>query len=507
MKMMKGGANPVRRRVVAALIAALALVPLPAAAFNSGSTGADGALNPTVDTEITACSDPPPLTTPCLPDSGILNLTSLNVPAGVTLTFKRNTLNTPVVLLVAGDVTIVGTVDLSGKSAAAVGAAGDGSLGDEGLPGVGGPGGFDGGQGGHPDQAGGAGLGPGGGSAGVPSCGQPSWSYRNGTGGGGGGFGAQGASAYTYWSCGAAASGGGTYGSSLLLPLIGGSGGGGGAGGTAFRASGGGGGGGAILLAASGTVSIAGTLRANGGNGGNSTGGGCGASGGGGGGGGIRIVATVLTGSGAIQAKAGSGGDASGDCGYGDGGAGGDGRIRIEAATIQRTAATTPAFTTGSPGQLSIAGSPALLIASVAGVAAPATPTGSADIVLPAGTPNPVTVVFTTRGVLVANTVTLTVTPATGATTSVVSPALNGTVDSATASVSVNLPSGPSVLSAMTTYTVTAAVGNALSRFASGERVDTVTLVARPGSPSMAVLRTVSGKTYEIAAALLPAGS
>jgi len=59
----------------------------------------------------------------------------------------------------------------------------------------------------------------------------------------------------------------------------------------------------------------------------------------------------------------------------------------------------------------------------------------------------------------------------------------------------------------MTTYTVTASMGDALSPFAQGERVEKITLVAKPGAPSMAILHTRSGKTYEVAAALLPSGS
>ncbi len=70
------------------------------AAFNSGSTGADGALNPTVNTEIQ------------LPPSGILNYTTVNIPAGVTVKFKKNAANTPVFILASGDVTIAGKIDI-----------------------------------------------------------------------------------------------------------------------------------------------------------------------------------------------------------------------------------------------------------------------------------------------------------------------------------------------------------------------------------------------------------
>ena len=159
-----------------ALTVMLVLMPGLALGFDSGSTGADGALNPTVNTQLQ------------LPPSGIFNFTSVNIPSGVTVTFKKNTTNTPVTILASGSVTIDGLLNVSGLSSTNVGAAGDGNIGDDGVPGAGGPGGFDGGRGGSPQGSGGNGLGPGGGEAGsynpsiVPS--EP---------GGGGGFGTNGA--------------------------------------------------------------------------------------------------------------------------------------------------------------------------------------------------------------------------------------------------------------------------------------------------------------------------
>jgi hypothetical protein len=132
----------------------------------------------------------------------------------------------------------------------------------------------------------------------------------------------------------------------------------------------------------------------------------------------------------------------------------------------------------------------------VAGVAVPANPTGSGDVVLPADTPNPVTVAFETSGVPVGNTVKLTVTPASGGTTSVVSPALGGTTETASASVSVNLPGGPSTLLAQTSYTLLAAAGNALAPYAGGEQVAEVQLNSSLQGGSTVTLITVSGKTF-----------
>lgn len=474
-----------------ALTVMLVLMPGLALGFNSGSTGADGAFNPTVNTQL------------LLPPSGIFNFTSVNIPSGVTVTFTKNTTNTPVTMLASGDVTIAGILDVSGTSSTNVGAAGDGNLGDDGVPGVGGPGGYDGGRGGVVIGNAGTGLGPGGGGPGtygvISICGTVPCAQ----GGGGGGFGATGSNNSFTTNTGNNGLGGASYGSSLLLPLIGGSGGGGGAGGANFGGSGGGGGGGAIVIASSGTVNVTGSLLAKGGKSGDSAGANCGATGGGGSGGGIRIIATTIAGNGTISANNGT--NSSLFCSS-FGGSGAVGIIRLESETFTRTAATTPPYTTGTPSTVFVAGLPTLTISSVAGVPAPAAPTGNADITLPASTPNPVTVVFTTTGVPVGNTVKLTVTPAAGVTTSVISPALTGSTASATASVNVSLSSGPSVLSATTTYTIVASLGDMLAPYAMGERVEKITVVAVPGQPNRYILITVSGKEFEVQAAVLASG-
>ena len=159
------------------------------------------------------------------------------------------------------------------------------------------------------------------------------------------------------------------------------------------------------------------------------------------------------------------------------GGAGSSvGRIRLEAEIMQRTSATSPGFSFAQPGDVFVAGLPSLTITSVAGVAAPAQPTGSADIVLPETTPNPVEVIFSTSNVPLGNTISLKVTPATGASTSTLSDALDGTEASGTASANIDLPDGPSILSAQVSFTVTASLGQDLSRFAQGEQVERVVL-------------------------------
>lgn len=181
------------------------------------------------------------------------------------------------------------------------------------------------------------------------------------------------------------------------------------------------------------------------------------------------------------------------------GGNGAAGRIRLEAENITRTAASNPGHSFGAPGPVFIAGLPTLRITSVAGVLAPTEPTGNADITLPVNTVNPVTVEFATTGVPVGNTVKLTVKPANAAATSVISPALTGTTDSATASVQVNLPGGPSVLEATTTYSIVASLGDALgAQYAQGERVERIELAASLNGASTATLITVTGKRYPL---------
>lgn len=126
---------------------ALAQVP-----FNSGSTGVLGALNPTSNTAI------------ALPPDGVLNYTTVNIPAGVTLTFTSNASNTPVTLLASGNVTIVGTVSVNGFDGVPQSSTGP----TLNVGALGGPGGFAGGNGGQrgTNDSGTTGQGPGGG----PGC-------------------------------------------------------------------------------------------------------------------------------------------------------------------------------------------------------------------------------------------------------------------------------------------------------------------------------------------------
>ncbi len=198
-----------------------------------------------------------------LPEDGILIFDSFTVqprPSDsgnfLQVFFAPNEANTPVTLLVRGDVTTAlrGNINVSGSRGTS------GSSGVNGIGALGGNGGFRGGDGAYQlvnfANDGGAGFGPGGGAPGT-------------------------ASPFTTGD-------GGTFlGVPELLPRLGGSGGGGGAstsGSLNCSAGGGGGGGGAILIAANGTITVNGSVIADGGGRGFNAAG-CSSTGGGGSGG------------------------------------------------------------------------------------------------------------------------------------------------------------------------------------------------------------------------------
>jgi hypothetical protein len=439
--------------------------------FNSGSTGADGAFNPTTNSTL------------ALPPNGIFNFTTINIPVGVTVTFTRNATNTPVTLLASGNVTIAGTINLNG------GAGRDASTGTTIVPngGAGGPGGFGGGDGadGITTTTGGAGLGPGGGAGGHYEA-----SFQIGSGGGGGSFGTAGASS------GRGATPGATYGVQTLLPLIGGSGGGGGAVTFGFTAAGGGGGGGAILVAASGTLSFTGSINANGGNGGthltttNATGAGAGGSGGA-----VRLVATtIIGGGGSISVM---GGSSVCTFNHNCGGSGGSGRIRIEAYTNTAIINFAQVPSVSQPGAVALPSAPTLRITSVAGVAAPAAPTGSfttPDILVPAGTANPMTIGLASTNIPLGTTVTVTRKPLNGEVELATSTPLSGTLSASTATASLTIPPNqPSVISASATFTL-ASLPGAGPVYAAGEEVERIRVAAVLGSPSTITYITKSGR-------------
>jgi len=469
--------------VTLVLLAALALGVGSAFAqtFNSGSTGADGPFSPTTNTTL------------ALPPDGVFNFTTVNIPAGVTVTFTRNTANTPVTLLASGNVTIAGTIDVSGSAGG--GTLQGTSLGSNG--GVGGPGGFDGGAGGNSviSNTGGSGLGPGGGGGATIT--DLTFTPTKGLGGGGGGFGGTGAQGGARGGS-VTALGGAPYGTPTLLPLIGGSGGGGGGAPSDFTGAGGGAGGGALFIAASGTITFTGNILAPGGPGGSYNPSSTRPGGGGGGSGGaIRITATTIAGNGGtIRVSGGAGGSGSEVFAIGGGGSGG--RIRIEAfnnTTTINFAGAGPSV--GPPGVVALPNAPALMIASVAGVAAPAGPTGSfanPDILVPAGTANPMTIGLAAANIPLGTTVTVTAKPQNGAASSAVSSALAGALAASTATASLTIPTNqPSVISASVTFTL-ASLPGAGPLYADGEEVEQVRVAAILGGPSQVVYITRSGR-------------
>ena len=461
--------TPLRIIVGLALLIVLVQPSRAQTSFNSGSTGADGAFSPAANQTLQ------------IPASGVFHFTTVNVPAGVTITFTRNTLNTPVTILASGNVTIAGSFVVNGQPGASTGNGG-----------AGGPGGFDGGLGGFglPLYSGNPGQGPGAGTAGKKG------SQTYGHGGGGGSFNVVGSSGSQ--ESGAYGLAGPKYGTVTLLPLIGGSGGGGGGASTSARGASGGGGGGAILIASSGTITFSGSAAINalGGNGGSATGQTTFGMGGGGSGGAIRLIANTISGTATLNVSGGAGGSG---CYYGGcGGAGGLGYVRVEAYDYSAfTASGTPnniSYT--APNPVSLPTVPQLRVASVAGVAAPTTPLGSfqgvPDVVVPATQANPVTVALEAANIPLGTVVQVTLTPASGTRTTVSSGGLAGTEAASTASASITLPSGMSVISAIAVCDLTLA--SAKPMFINGERVNRIEVAAVYGAASEVTYVTQSGR-------------
>lgn len=413
--------------------------------FRSGSTGADGVFHPVVDTTVT------------LPPDGIFNHTTVTIPTGVTVDFVRNAANTPVTLLATGDITIAGTIDVSGKKGVDFGGA---------LPinpgGAGGPGGYDGGSGGAEGlqgNPGSDGLGPGGGSNGV----------------------------------------GATYGAPptfvSLLPLFGGSGGAGGDTLTVGAPGGsGGGGGGAIVIASSTRLVFAnGVVKADGGN----EGLGCTGTGSGGSGGAIRLVSKDITGNVSLFARGGFS-----NCVFNFAG-----RIRLESFTNTRTGPSTPAPSTVlTVGPVTPASDPPLVklptlaIMAVGGVTAPGMPLGSyttADVVLPGGTTNPVPVTLTATNTPVGTLFTVRVIPQLADAVSTLTGPSTGTTAISTATANLTLPNGAvSMVQAFGSFTLPQVAS--LLPLIDGEPADRIMVAAALGHPSTITVLTKSGNEVPV---------
>jgi hypothetical protein len=301
------------------------------------------------------------------------------------LMFQHNAANTPVTLLVKGNVTM-------GASAQILVKGNDGSNGTAGTSGgggLGGPGGYRGGDGAYRlanlAADGGAGLGP---SAGVGATASPV------TGAGAGTF----------------------LGATDLLPLVGGSGGGGGRSGstaTSCSGGGGGGGGGGLLIAANGTVTLtytAGAIIADGGNGGVPGTSPCGSGGAGGVGGAIRVIANTITGGGRLFARGGRR--------WEDNAQAGAGAIRLEAVNnpFPVNFADPIASRSTTPGPIVNPFTPSVTVTAVAGKPVPVTPQGvygGIDVQVPV--PGPAAIDLVTEGVPTGTTVQVKVKPRVGA--------------------------------------------------------------------------------------------
>ena len=289
------------------------------------SDGSDGALNPPADVEI----DLSQAVTGVWSDDNTANIgkgvydpdrwvvvfkySSVNIPEGVTVTFKNHPSNAPVMWLVQNDATIAGTVSLNGSP----GLTGIDAL----SPPEAGPGGFRGGSAG-PDGAG-AGLGPGGGA--TPAR---AGLHRS------------------------------TYGNPQIIPTIGGS------GGSGESGDSGGGGGGSIFLGVTGTLTLDGTIQCNGG----SRPATFGSDPGQGSGGSVRVVADTVLGSGSLEARDGLGNSSSGSAGRI--------RLEaVTASTTLKSFPETVAVPPASPPLIfPPANAPTVRIVSIDGIPAPADP-------------------------------------------------------------------------------------------------------------------------------------
>ncbi len=240
------------------------------------------------------------------------------------------------------------------------------------------------------------------------------------------------------------------------------------------------GGGGAILIASSATITVTGAITANGGNGYSFSGGGSG--------GAIKLMANSISGNGLISAR--------GGLNSGMGILGGEGRIRLEAYAISRSAGTDPEYTYGGPESVFVPNIPVLSITSIAGVSAPATPTGSyslPDVLLPNTTVNPVTVTLSASNIPVGTTVIVSVIPVGGGATNV-NTTLSGTLESSSASANVNISTGiVSVIMASATFTIQA------SMHWEGEKIEKAIARAAPGKKSETIFITESGKQVNAA--------
>jgi hypothetical protein len=386
-----------------------------AQAFSSGSTGADGAYSPTVSGDF----DPAVLGINASGDN-VFNFTTINIPTGVIIKFKASKVrNAPVVFLATGNVTITGTLDLSGATPVTLNGSDFTQLVQNRVYPEPGPGGYVGGLGARSGVAAEAGAGPGGGPAGTVL-----------TRAGGGGD----ASFYSIGT-GYYSSPGVTYGSPYMVPLYGGSGGGGGYSATGISGIGGAGGG-AIRIVSNTQISVTGGITTQGGNYGTTTGtGSSGAPGGSGSGGSVHLIAPTIAGTGTINAQSGVNlvGQQSNN-----------GMIRFNVINNNHTGTRNGNFFYGPlyavPANAILA-VPTLTITQVNGVNVPNPPSGgylTPDVQINANTP--VTVNIAAANVPLGTVTTLRVTSETAGDQLISCSALAGTLATSTASCTATYP-------------------------------------------------------------------
>lgn len=447
---IKSSTNTLMKTTHIPIMAVLVAVFLPfsgQAQVNSGSDGHDGAFNPMENVTIDMTDHP----------DGIYHYSSVNIPSGVTVTFKPNTKKTPVVWLVQGTCTIAG-----GACISVVGTERE----------FGGPGGFDGGN------VGGDGQGPGGGKGSTSDSIRPGNASHATIGG------------KIIWQH----EPGEVYGTGFCLPLIGGSGGGGG-----LRAGSGGGGGGAFLLVANDSIVMNGTINANGGDGTWWAGSGSG--------GAVRLISTHLLGSGIVNVSGGRILDGN-YAAYA-----GDGRVRFDALDYLFSGTTYGQLTRGyQPVIFPPENQNVLLeIASLAGVAVRPIPTASLtnpDVTVPANQQNPIPTVVRCTNIPLNTEIIVDVKPSGGATVRAVGLNTSGTQSSSTATVQVNMPRGGGTIQAkavsgLAIASASSANDRSLSLAqtgwtADGERFSRVEVTATLGSASQIAFLTDSGKRYAL---------
>jgi hypothetical protein len=407
--------------------------------FSSASTGADGAL----DLTTMSCPDVIFGSPACyvqLPPNGVLNYTTINVPAGRILAFKRNLQNTPAYLLAQGPVTVQGAIIVS-------------SLGGR-EPG---PGGFWGGAWSYPPGVGLPGFGPGAGP-------QPNGSRD------------------AKW-----------IGPLSLVPAIGGSGGSGG-GCDSFPHVGhdGTGGGGAIVIASSASVTVTGSISANGGSfffnpgcGGNSAWGF-------GSGGSIRLIGNTVTVSGTLSAV---GGCNLVGCGVGPE----KGVIRLEApsGTLAFTGSADPAAVLSPINPVVVGSTPtSLSIISVGGYPVPSHSGqrfDTVDLLLPVQLPDPINVVVAATNIPLGTSVGINF--GTGNSGTVTPGTLTGSLSSSSATVQVSGLNRASLAYLFVSATFAVSAGAAQMNPPGPDQVAKVQVTAAPGARPLFSFQRADGST------------